>query len=137
MRTRCPLGLYITALRIIRLCGVDTFEPYHVLRLTVTFSFLLRINRLCGMGHFDPYHALRLNVTAYFYVSVRCYPIPFSATYSVLACSVIRLSWHTSPTVISTRRYSIFKERKCIRLNCGGSVQITSHYLVGNFFGKN
>ena len=49
-----------------------------------------------------------------FYVSVRCYPIPSSATFSVLACSVKRLSWHTSPTVISTRCYSIFKERKCI-----------------------
>ena len=55
------------------------------------------------------------------------YPKLF-ATFPVLARSGFRLSWRTSPTVISTRRYSIVKER----LICGGSYQICGIHYGGS-----
>ena len=55
------------------------------------------------------------------------YPKLF-ATFPVLARSDFRLSWHTSPTVISTRRYSIVKER----IICGGSYQICGIHYGGS-----
>ena len=55
------------------------------------------------------------------------YPKLF-ATFPVLARSDFRLSWHTSPTVISTRRYSIVKER----LICGGGYQICGIHYGGS-----
>ena len=55
-----------------------------------------------------------------------------SAMFPVLTRSDFRLSWRTSPTVISTRRYSIVKERmicgcsyQICRIHYGGSIQIT------------
>ena len=55
------------------------------------------------------------------------YPKIF-ATFPVLARSDFRLSWHTLPTVISTRRYSIVKER----IICGGSYQICRIHYGGS-----
>ena len=55
------------------------------------------------------------------------YPKLF-ATFPVLARSNFRLSWRTSPTVISTRRYSIVKER----IICGGSYQICGIHYGGS-----
>ena len=56
------------------------------------------------------------------------YPKLF-ATFPVLARSDFRLSWHTSPTVISTRRYSIFKERYFV-----GAVIKYAEYIMGVVF---
>ena len=55
------------------------------------------------------------------------YPKLF-AMFPVLARSDFRLSWHTLPTLISTRRYSIVKER----LICGGSYQICRIHYGGS-----
>ena len=52
---------------------------------------------------------------------------PHSAAYSVLARSILRLSWHTWPTVVSTRCYSIFKKHSGLLRNCGGSNLISFH----------
>ena len=57
---------------------------------------------------------------------------PHSAAYSVLARSILRLSWHTWPTVISTRRYSIFKDHSVLLRNCGDSVQISFHLYTAS-----
>ena len=55
------------------------------------------------------------------------YPKLF-ATFPVLARSDFRLSWHTLPTVISTRCYSIVKER----IICGGSYPICGIHYGGS-----
>ena len=78
-------------------------------------------------GSFWPISRFLIKRNKFFYVSMRCSPIPFSATFSVLACSVLWLSSHTSPTVISTRRYSIFKDHSVLLRNCGGSNLISFH----------
>ena len=78
-------------------------------------------------GSFWPISRSPIKRNSEFFMYRVLFSCPHSAAYSVLACSVLRLSWHTWPTVVSTRCYSIFKVHSVLRRNCGGSNFISFH----------
>ena len=117
----------ISALQIICLCGSGWLCPHHVLQLTVTLSFFVTDKSSVWGGSFWPISRSPIKRNSEFFMYRALFSCPHSAAYSVLARSILRLSWHTWPTVVSTRCYSIFKKHSGLLRNCGGSNWISFH----------